>query len=239
MTDGPQHSTALSADDDKRPLRRQSASQRPHRAVADVVDDQVVTRPVPAEVVDGVVDDAVGADRPDQLDVLRAADTRDVRAERLGDLHREGAHAARGSVDQHALPRLDPAAVAERLQGGDSGHRDRSGFLEGECRRLRREALCGCRCVLGEGAAGCAEDLVAGLELGHVLAHRLDRSRDVAASDAGVRPPQPPINGRKTNRLAPHDPPVARVDGRRANADEHAVGLEGGPLDLLKPQVVR
>ena len=239
MAERPEQSAALSSDDDERSLRFERAPQRPQRPVPDVVDDQVVARSVPAEVVDGVVDDAVGADRVHRLDVRRAAHARDLRTERLGDLHREGAHAAGGTVDQHALPCLDPAVVAESLQRGDAGQRDRSGLLESERRRLRREALCGSRRVLGKGAAGRAEHLVAWLELGHVLADRLDRPRDVAAAHAGLRSPQPSHHRAGGVRLASQHPPVNGVDGRRPNPDEHAVGLEGGPVDLLQLQDVR
>ena len=40
------------------------------------------------EVLAGVVHDVVGADRPDEVDLARAADAGDLGAERLGDLHR-------------------------------------------------------------------------------------------------------------------------------------------------------
>jgi hypothetical protein len=64
----------------------------------------------------------IGANRPDEVHTLRAADAGHVRAKRLGDLHGECAHTARGAVDQDLLPGLDQAFVAKPLQGGQPGH---------------------------------------------------------------------------------------------------------------------
>jgi hypothetical protein len=48
-----------------------------------------------------------------------------VRAARAGELHGEAADAARGTVDQHALVRAEPAVVEQPLPGGERGQRDR------------------------------------------------------------------------------------------------------------------
>jgi hypothetical protein len=53
-----------------------------------------------------------------------------LRAERLGDLHREGAYAARRAVDQDLLARLNPPFVAQRLQGGERRNRHGRRLLE-------------------------------------------------------------------------------------------------------------
>ena len=71
------------------------------------------------EVLPGVVDDAVRAERLDQVDVPRAADAGDLRSERLGDLHGERPDATGGAVDQDFLSRLNLPLVAKRLEGGD------------------------------------------------------------------------------------------------------------------------
>ena len=70
------------------------------------------------EVVVGVVDDVVGADRADHVRVPRAGDTGDLGTQSLGDLHGEGAHASRRPVDEHLVSRLDMSVVAQELQGG-------------------------------------------------------------------------------------------------------------------------
>ncbi len=59
--------------------------------VGDVVDDDVIPLGPAGEVVAGVVDDRVGAERGDQAGV---AGTAHPGAERLGDLDREAADAA-------------------------------------------------------------------------------------------------------------------------------------------------
>ena len=55
------------------------------------------------EVVDGVVEDVVGAEAAHQVDLRGAAHSRDLRAERLGQLHRVAADPAGCSDDQHLL----------------------------------------------------------------------------------------------------------------------------------------
>ena len=73
----------------------------------DVVEDEVVLLSAPGEVVAGVVDDVVGADRTDQVHVPGAAHAGDLGPERLGDLHRERADAAGGTIDEDLLAGLD------------------------------------------------------------------------------------------------------------------------------------
>jgi hypothetical protein len=51
-----------------------------------------------------------------------AAHAGHLRAEHLGELHGEGADASRRPVDQHLLPRLNPALATKALQGGERGH---------------------------------------------------------------------------------------------------------------------
>jgi hypothetical protein len=93
------------------------------------------------DVLAGVVDDLVGADRTDQLELGGAGHPGDVRAERLGELHRERPHAARRADHQDLLPRLDLAHVAEALEGGEAGDGDGRGLLEGHVGRLGGEVL--------------------------------------------------------------------------------------------------
>src|SRR5204863_343958 len=71
------------------------------------------------EVLGAVVDDLVGADRADQLDVVRAADPDDLRAVRLRKLHGERADAAGRAVDQHLLPAFEATGVNEGDQRGE------------------------------------------------------------------------------------------------------------------------
>ena len=132
-----------------------------HRTVPDVVEDDVVALVAVSEVLLGVVDDVVGADRADQLNVLGAAHSGHLGAENLGDLHSECADPARGPVDQDLLPGPHLRVVAKELERGAGGHADGGGLFEGEIGRLRDELILGCPGVLGEGAGAPTEHLVA------------------------------------------------------------------------------
>lgn len=74
------------------------------RVLADRVEDDVVRLAVPSEVLLGVVDDLVGAERPHDLDVLRVAHCSHVRIEVPGQLHRRSADRPRRAVDEDSLP---------------------------------------------------------------------------------------------------------------------------------------
>ena len=66
-----------------------------HRVVAHVVEDQVVAGPARGEVGRRVVDDVVGADRPDELEVPGAGHAGHLGAKGLRDLNGERADAPR------------------------------------------------------------------------------------------------------------------------------------------------
>jgi hypothetical protein len=79
-----------------------------------------------------VVDDLVGAERPQPLCLLVAAGRRDhARAERLGELQREQRDAARPQR-QDGLARPQAAPARERVPCSDRGARQRRGLLERE-----------------------------------------------------------------------------------------------------------
>src|SRR5439155_533194 len=70
------------------PLQRAAAA--PERVLPDRVEDDVVRLAILGEVLLGVVDDLVGAERAHQRDVLGGAYRGDVGAEGRGQLHRRG-----------------------------------------------------------------------------------------------------------------------------------------------------
>src|SRR5215208_5119968 len=129
------------------------------------------------EVLLRVIDDAICAERPDELDVPRAAHGCDVGTEHLRDLYRERAYASGSAVDQNLLARLDLPVVAQGLESRDRRHRDGRGFFEREARRLQREPSPPGDCVFGPCAHAGAEDLVAGPETFHVCADAFDSAR--------------------------------------------------------------
>ncbi len=86
--------------------------------IGDVVEDDVEALWSAGEIVAGVVDHRVGADRLDQAGVPGAARAGHLGTEHFGDLDRERAEAAGRAVDQDLLPGLHPGLVPQRLQGG-------------------------------------------------------------------------------------------------------------------------
>jgi hypothetical protein len=108
-----------------------------------------------------VVEDDVGAERADELELGRAGDAGDDGAVRLGDLHGVGADAAGGTDHEHLLAGSDASVVADRLQRGLRRDGDGSGLLERQRRRLVRQPVFAGAGVLGEAALAGAVHLVA------------------------------------------------------------------------------
>src|SRR5262249_51144851 len=123
---------AVGADDHDPAVGLQRAPHGVPRVSASYVDDQVVPLVLACEVLAGVVEHAIGAERTRLLDVASAADGGHVRAEGLRDLDGEGSDAARGAVDEHALARLELAVIPDPLERGQSGDPHRRGLLEGD-----------------------------------------------------------------------------------------------------------
>ena len=133
-------------------------------------------------VLPGVVDDVISTQRAHQLDIPGAAHAGDFGAEVFGELHGKGAHAARCAIDQHFHAGLDPALVAQGLQGGYSCDGDGGGLFETDIRRLfGQRTRFAHHQLLRETAVAAAKYLVTGFEAGDLAAHCLDRSRKVCA----------------------------------------------------------
>src|SRR5215831_819520 len=84
--------------------------------VADTVEKDVVTLTVLDEVLPGVIDDEVRAQRPDHIHISRTADAGHLCAEGLRDLNGERTTASSGAVNQDSLAPLNVATVAKSLQ---------------------------------------------------------------------------------------------------------------------------
>src|SRR2546427_12753721 len=143
------------------------------------VEDQVITRTISREVLSGVIDDPVGAKRPDYVHVPRAPHRSHVRSERLGDLHGKRTPASRRTVDQDLLPRPNVSLVTQTLHGGRSRHGYRGRLLKCQVDWLPDDSNPANGDILGKGPYAHAEDLIAGLKFGHVPANRLDPPRQV------------------------------------------------------------
>jgi hypothetical protein len=194
------------------------------------VEDHVVALPAAGEVLPGVVDDVVGAEGADQLDVAGAAHAGHVGAEGLGDLHGEGANTSRRAVDQHGLAGLHLADVAQTLKGGDGGERHCGGLLEGEVGGLGCEQTLGNTRVLGEAAGGgLGVDLVTRTEPGDGATDRHNRAGEVASADRDAWPTKPECHTQDGGPTG-GDEPVRTVDRGGMDSDEHVVGSGTGPV---------
>src|SRR2546428_9781303 len=141
------------------------------------VEDQVITLPISREVLSGVIDDPVGAKRPDHVHVPRAAHRSHVRSERPSDLDGKGTHASRRPVNQDLLPGPTVSFVTQPLQAGDCRHRYRGRLLKCQVGWLPDDSNLANGDILGKGPYAHAEDLIAGLKFGQVPANRLDPPR--------------------------------------------------------------
>jgi hypothetical protein len=208
------------------------------RAIATDVEDDVVALLVIGDVFPGVVDDVVGAEGSDRVDLRRAGHAGHDSSGRLGDLDGEGAHAAGCADDQDPVPGLHSTVLADGLEGGAPGDGNRRRLVEGDVGRLRGEFVRSHDRVLGERAGGHPEHLVARLEPAHVGAARLDGSGEAAAG-IGV-PGTTQTEAGEANGIGQtgHDVPRASIHAGREHAHQHLVVAEGGPVDLPEPENV-
>jgi hypothetical protein len=146
------------------------------------IEDEIVTLATLGEVLLGVIDDLVCAERTDHVQFPRAVQAGHVRSERLGKLHGEATHTATRAIDQDPLSWPYPSLIAKTLEGDECGGGYGRGLFKREVVRLRRQRVFGNRHILGIGSAvvplmaidALAEYLVTWLKPRHVLANRLN-----------------------------------------------------------------
>src|SRR6266436_2229845 len=126
--------------------------------ITNAVENQIVALRSFGEIFSRVVNCRVCPNGSNHVDISSAAHSGHICAERLGDLHREGTHASRRTINQDLLPRLKLSLVAKTLQGGEPGDGYRSSLLPSHLIRLDNECRLGCACILGERSAARAED---------------------------------------------------------------------------------
>src|SRR5205807_6842313 len=115
--------------------------------VGNVIEDHVVTLAALGEILFCVIDDVIGADRSDKIEVACPTNSRDLCAKRLGDLHGEGSYTSGRAVDQNLLPGLN-LSITQALQRSKSGQRNRGGLLKRNVRRLDDQGSFGSNCIL-------------------------------------------------------------------------------------------
>ena len=185
------------------------------------------------EVLARVVDDMVGAERSDQLDVAGAAYAGDLGPEGLRDLDGIGADAARGAVDQHLLALLQAARIPEAVERGKCRRRDGGGFLERQVGRHREDGLLRRLGVFGGRTDAGPEDQVTGLEPGDSLTDGGDLAGHVEPRHAVARASE---TRRQTDqeRRALDGEDVADVETRRPDPHEDLVVGDRRDRDIAK-----
>src|SRR6266550_5117172 len=154
--------------------------------VPNAVENQVVTLPTFGEILLDIINDTICADGSHHLHISRAAYAGHIRAERLGDLHRERTHASRRTVNQDLVLRLNLSLVAQAaqtktLQCGECRNRHRSRLLKRHVIGLQDQCRLGSTHILGKGSFAGAEHRVAWFELGYVPANRFDLAGHIMA----------------------------------------------------------
>src|SRR4051812_19434253 len=239
LTSEPKPTTEVrDPDQDVRPSRGQRPSAVREWTVSDQVEHHVVAPLGLGEVLLRVVDDPAGAERADQVDVPRAADAGHVSSKRLRDLHGERADTARCTVDQHPVPNLHLPLIANGGEGCERGVSDGRRLLEREVGRLRQEVALHGAGILGEGAPTPAEHLITRSKLLDASADRLDLTGDIESRHRAPRLTQARHRAHNV-RHAPHEVPVADIDGRRPDPYEHVVVLDDRLVDGSELQDVR
>ena len=136
-------------------------------------------------------------------------------------------------------PWLNPASVAQSLEGSAGGGGYSCRLLEGEICRLEREHVLSGQCVLGKGAVAGTEDFVAGLELRHVLADRLDHPRDINTPNTHFGRAEAEADDAHQVGLPRHHVPVTDVEASRADPYEYVVEPDDRFVDLLELEDIR
>ena len=130
------------------------------------------------------------------------------------------------------MPGLDPSLVAKTLKGRHSRNGHGRCLLERHVRRFERDALANAD-VLGERPALRAEDLVAGVELRHVFADRLDRAREVDTKGLVLRLAEPGPHAYEVRRSG-QEVPIEGIHGSRVHPHQHALVHDRRPLDFAE-----
>src|SRR5579884_2260578 len=153
-----------SSGEHERAVGRQHPPKISKGAVPDHVKHQVVSLPTLCEVLSGVVEYPIGAERAHQFAISGAAHGGHLTAERLGDLNREGADTPGSAVDENPTAGLEPALVAQPLERRQAGDGYGRRLFEREPSGFAGQYLGGREA--GQGAARSSEHLVSDAEAG-------------------------------------------------------------------------
>jgi hypothetical protein len=214
-----------------------SARRSPPQArVAREVENQIVVLSGGRKVVAGVVDDVVGAERTDEVELGGTGDAGDLRAERLGDLYRVAANPARCADHQHSLPRLKTTVVGQCLEGGRARDRHHRGLLEREAHRLLSKFVRPGHGILGERPAAHPVHLVPDCELSHPGPDGGYVARQISPGHPVPRSPEAEAGDPHQVGLAGHQVPRAAVEASRVHPNQNLLVADVRASDALVSQ---
>ena len=221
-----------------RPARRQGAAEVRQPAVAADVEDHVVAV-LARDVVDGVVEDVVGARACGPARPCRRCTRRSPRPRRpwrsaprrcRRRLRRRGSAPSR-RPGPAPWSRTACSAVSAEIGTAAACSKERFAGLRRELARLGAS-------VLGERALARAVDLVAGREGGHLRADGLDGSCHAAPRVRGLGRAEPEARDADRVGQAGHHVPRAAIHAGRVHPDEDLVVADRGLGDLGEPEHV-
>src|ERR1700726_3712379 len=141
--------------------------------VCNVVDNYVVAICTLGEILFGVINHVICAERSDKINISSTAYASNFSAERFGDLHRESPDTAGRAIDQNLLPRLNLSFVAHTLQRRNPRDVDGSCLFKTDAGRLQCDCSHGPPAdILGKGPTSTAEHVIAWFELSDILTDR-------------------------------------------------------------------
>src|SRR5579862_4117587 len=176
------------------------------------IENQIVALPASSEILLGVIDHLIRADRSDHLHIPGAAYAGHVGPERLGDLYRERTHASRRAIYQDLLPWLDVSLVAQTLKCGQRRDRDARRLLKGQVTRLRCQPRLGSTRILGKSASGHPENLIARFEPGNLRPNGFNPAGHVRAEPRAFGSSHPRHQMNHIGR-ASHEVKIVWIDG--------------------------
>ncbi len=186
--DGAEHpASGVAAHDGVNAATIEDAAASKQRVVAYAVDDEIETTRACGEVFARVIDNVVGAERAEQLDVTCAADCGHLRAKGLGNLDGEGGDSASAAVDEDSLIGLQMTFVAQGYQRSYRSDRNSGGMFERDGSRFVTQSCFGSDGIFGASTASRSEDFIARAEAGDPGADLLDDTGEIEPEERFLR----------------------------------------------------
>ena len=227
-------------DEDVAPRRLQYAFALGERKVRGDVENEIEALRALREVFLGVVDDSIRAKPSEHVELLGAVDSGHTCSMRFSKLYGDRTDASSRPVDHHVLSWLDPTPALQVVHRDEPGGWNRGSLLECDAAGLQGERVLWSLCVFGkrttvpplEVQVGFSENLVTETKASDGSSYGLDLPREVGSRDGVFRLEHPTAH--QTENVGPprDDVPHVWMDRGGANANQHFVIPDDGPIDL-------